>query len=241
MEAAAGLTWFEIVGRLLLAAGLGGVLGLEREADGQDAGFRTHLLLSLGSALFGVVSVGAFDTFVTDRENTNVVVDVTRIASYVAPGVGFIGGGAILKHVGKVKGITTAASLWVAASIGVSAGVGFWVGAVAVASFALFALYVLKPVSHYAARLGERATATVTVQLVPDAPVAGILEMIEQHAQGSLKSLRVGSGKEDRTTEVEVEYWTTPPLTDLGDLASQLRGRPEVDTIAFPGAPAARE
>jgi putative Mg2+ transporter-C (MgtC) family protein len=150
----ADLSWQSIVGRLLLAALLGGVMGLEREADGHDAGLRTHMLLALGSALFAVASVGAFDHFQSPRNETNFTVDVTRMAAYVAPGVGFIGAGVIVKnargrrHAGLVRGLTTAASLWTAAAIGVASGLGFWIGAVTTATVALFALVVMRPIAE---------------------------------------------------------------------------------------------
>ena len=94
----------DVIVRLVVAALLGGALGAEREFDGQDAGLRTHLLLCLGAALFGVTSVGAFADFAGDPNETNIRIDVTRIASYVAAGIGFIGGGTILKHRGTVTG-----------------------------------------------------------------------------------------------------------------------------------------
>jgi putative Mg2+ transporter-C (MgtC) family protein len=144
-------TEIEIVGRLLLAALLGGILGIERELDGQDAGFRTHLLLALGAGLFGAISAGAFTDFVSTSA-TNVQVDVTRVASYVAAGIGFIGGGAILKHRGHITGITTATSLWTGAAVGLAAGLGFWVGAVATTVIALLALRALKPLSNWLER-----------------------------------------------------------------------------------------
>ncbi|MGB0115114.1 MAG: MgtC/SapB family protein, partial [Ilumatobacteraceae bacterium] len=122
------------------------------EVDGQDAGLRTHLLLALGAALFGAVSVGAFDQFVGDPADTNVRIDVTRIASYVAAGIGFIGGGAIIKHRGAVSGITTATSLWTAAAVGLAVGVGFWVAAVTATVIALTALLGLKPFSAWLRR-----------------------------------------------------------------------------------------
>src|SRR4029078_12184913 len=78
--------------RVVGGALLGAVVGIERESAGQEGGFRTHLLLAAGAALFSVASVGAFDSFITDSD-TNVQIDVTRIASYVAAGIGFIGGG----------------------------------------------------------------------------------------------------------------------------------------------------
>jgi putative Mg2+ transporter-C (MgtC) family protein len=152
----AALEWYEIAGRLLLATLLGGALGLEREFDGHDAGLRTHLLVTVGAALFAVMSVAGFDAVVGDPSRTNVTIDVTRIVSYIAPGVGFIGGGAILKSGGKVTGITTAASLWVAAAVGAASGIGFWVGAVTATVIALFALEVLQPLSRWAADVGRR-------------------------------------------------------------------------------------
>lgn len=150
------LEWYEVVGRIGLAALLGGVIGLEREFDGNFAGFRTHMLLTVGAALFAVVSVAGFDTLVTDRASTNVTVDVTRIAAYIAPGVGFIGGGAILKANQRIRGLTTAASLWTAAAVGVACGVGFWVGAVTATVIALIALEGLQPVSRWIAELGRQ-------------------------------------------------------------------------------------
>jgi putative Mg2+ transporter-C (MgtC) family protein len=152
--AVAELAPIDVVGRLLLAALLGGLLGVERELDGQDAGFRTHLLLALGAGLFGALSVGAFSSLVADPSETNVQIDVTRVASYVAAGIGFIGGGTILKHRGSVTGITTAASLWTAAATGLAAGLGFWVGAVATCVIAIGALRGLKPLSNWLARHG---------------------------------------------------------------------------------------
>ena len=145
-----------MVARLSLAAGLGAALGIEREFDGHAAGLRTHMLLTLGASLFGVLSVAAFDGFITARSESNVNVDPTRIAAYVLPAVGFIGGGAIVKTGRNVIGITTAASLWVAASVGVASGLGFWVGAVTATVLALVALEGLQPVSKWAAEIGRR-------------------------------------------------------------------------------------
>ncbi len=100
----ADLSTLDVVVRVVGGALLGAVVGIERESAGQEAGFRTHLLLAAGAALFSVASVGAFDSFITDSD-TNVQIDVTRIASYVAAGIGFIGGGVIVKQHGSVRGI----------------------------------------------------------------------------------------------------------------------------------------
>jgi putative Mg2+ transporter-C (MgtC) family protein len=126
----------DVIVRMVVAALLGGLLGAEREYDGQDAGLRTHLLLSLGAALFGAISVGAFTDFAADPNNT------------------------ILKHRGTVSGITTATSLWTTAAVGLAMGLGFWVGALTVTVLALIALRGLKPVSNWLSR-GKHKGETV--------------------------------------------------------------------------------
>jgi putative Mg2+ transporter-C (MgtC) family protein len=203
----ADLQWYETVARLSLAAVLGAVVGLERESAGQDAGFRTHLLLALGAALFGVVSVGAFDAFITD-EPTNARVDVTRIASYVAAGVGFIGGGVILKHAGEVRGITTATSLWTAAAVGLAAGVGFWVGALTATVVALVALALLKPLSNWIERRSHPPRSLVIV-VRNSAIGAVVLSRVHEIATTSVRSMQLGEGNDD-TTELAVQFWTRP-------------------------------
>ncbi len=104
---------------LLLASALGAIVGLERELHGRPAGLRTHILLSLGAAMFGTVSRGLTDPNV----------DPTRIAAQVVTGIGFIGAGTIIHLGGTVRGLTTAASIWATAAIGLAVGLDrrFWV------------------------------------------------------------------------------------------------------------------
>lgn len=104
---------------LLLASALGAIVGLERELHGRPAGLRTHILLSLGAAMFGTVSRGLNDPNV----------DPTRIAAQVVTGIGFIGAGTIIHLGGTVRGLTTAASIWATAAIGLAVGLDrrFWV------------------------------------------------------------------------------------------------------------------
>lgn len=122
--------WAEVGLRLVLAMLAGGLIGFDREAEGKDAGVRTHMLLALGAATFGVISVAGFGEFEGDPTETNVTIDVTRVASYVAAGVGFLGGGTILKNADRIQGLTTAGSLWAVSAIGLAAGVGFLAAAV---------------------------------------------------------------------------------------------------------------
>jgi putative Mg2+ transporter-C (MgtC) family protein len=134
----------DAIWRLAAAVGLGALVGLEREVTDQPAGLRTHLTVSLGAAVFGVISTLGFSEFVTGQRDVNIQFDVTRVASQVVVGVGFLGAGVIFRAGSKVRNLTTAASLWVTAAIGLAAGVGD-IGIAAVATAALlFALLLLK-------------------------------------------------------------------------------------------------
>jgi putative Mg2+ transporter-C (MgtC) family protein len=135
---------WDLIARLLVAAGLGAVVGLEREASDQSAGLRTHLAVSLGAALFGVVSTTGFLEFEASQRATNIQFDVTRVASLVASGIGFIGAGLIFRQGTTVRNLTTAASLWVTAAIGLSCGVGDFSPAIATTVVMLGALVLLR-------------------------------------------------------------------------------------------------
>ncbi len=117
---------YEFLLRLLMAAVLGGLIGLEREYRAKEAGFRTHFLVAMGSALFMIVSAYGF----TDAMNDDLQRwDVSRIAAQVVSGIGFIGAGTIIfrKTENVVVGLTTAAGLWVTAAIGLACGGGMYV------------------------------------------------------------------------------------------------------------------
>ena len=111
------LGWGDIALRLLAGLLLAGAVGIEREVAGQPAGLRTHITVGLGAALFGILSVHGFDAYVAGRNTNNYQIDVTRVASQVVVGVGFLGAGAILKEGASIRGLTTAASLWAVAAI----------------------------------------------------------------------------------------------------------------------------
>jgi len=108
------LNWDESLLRLALAALLGGLIGFEREMREREAGLRTHLLVSLGSALFTIVGAYGFHAFLDSGANV-VRADPTRIAAQIVTGIGFLGAGAIIRQGLSVRGLTTAATLWVVA------------------------------------------------------------------------------------------------------------------------------
>jgi putative Mg2+ transporter-C (MgtC) family protein len=128
--------------RLVLAAGLGAALGLEREWRHKPAGLRTNILIALGSALFTLVSIAIGQGAGTED----------RIAAQVVTGIGFLGGGAILRHGTSVRGMTTAATIWVNAAIGMAAGAGYLALATAGAAITLFVLAVLPTIESWVER-----------------------------------------------------------------------------------------
>lgn len=110
--------------RLISAAFLGAIVGIEREYFGKAAGFRTHALVAAASSLIMLVSIEIYELY-----KGSVPVDPSRIAAQVVSGIGFIGAGAIIRSGASVKGITTAASLWAVSGIGLACGIGFYEGA----------------------------------------------------------------------------------------------------------------
>lgn len=133
----------ELAVRLTVGLVLGAVIGFERELHRQPAGFRTHSLVSLGAALFTIISAYAF---VGDQ------VDPTRIAAQIVSGIGFIGAGTILQHRGNIRGLTTAASLWAVAAIGTAAGAGLLLLAVIGTLLILVVLALLDRVEGWVMR-----------------------------------------------------------------------------------------
>jgi putative Mg2+ transporter-C (MgtC) family protein len=215
------------IGRLAAAALVGGVIGLEREVDGHEAGVRTHLLLALGAGLFGLLSVGAFHGFVSDG-TTNITFDPGRIASYVVAGVGFLCAGSIVKRPDRIRGLTTAASLWVAAAGGLAAGLGYWVGAAAVTVLALIALLLEHPVSMLTRRIG--AARGLIVHLAPGAEPVSTLDLAMAIAGARVLKIAVDrSGGDDHAT-------VSIALVDLPDelatkLTSALSAHPDVTHV----------
>lgn len=226
----ADLSVLEIVGRILLAAALGACIGAERELGGQDAGLRTHLMLSLGAGLFGVVSVGAWDHFADRAADTNFRVDVTRVASYVAAGIGFLGGGAILKQAGGVRGLTTAASLWVAAAAGLAVGVGLWVAGVAATGAALASLALLKPVRDVVRRASKRIGTDLFVVARDAAVLPDVARVLHGGGFPGPSALRAGPAGDGGGYEILVEY-AQVPASVVVEVAERVGAVPGVERV----------
>jgi putative Mg2+ transporter-C (MgtC) family protein len=194
--------WPEVLLRLFVAAALGGAIGVERELRERQAGLRTHLVVSVGAALFTLVSAYGFSSF--DGK-----VDPTRIAAQIVSGIGFLGAGAIIRQGLSVRGLTTAASLWLVAAIGMAAGAGYWDGALIAT---LGALLTLGPLRVVAFRILSRYRP-VHDRLLVEIPAGGspgpIVDAIEQ-AGGRVVSLDVTQEGDRRSVAAGVEL---PPGT----------------------------
>jgi len=144
------MTWSFIL-RIIVAGLLGGMIGLEREIRAKEAGLRTHFIVALGSALFMIISQYAF----TGR------FDGARVAAQVVSGIGFIGAGVIIFQKNAVRGVTTAAGLWVAAAIGLACGAGMYPVSTAAAALTVICLEAMHIITN---RYGERL---LTVKVTP--------------------------------------------------------------------------
>ncbi len=148
------ISWEEITVRLLLALLLGGLVGWQREAAVKPAGFRTHILVCVGAALFTLISrYGFFESGA----------DPSRVASNIVVGIGFLGAGTIWRTGGSVQGLTTAASLWTVAAIGMAAGIGYYWGAGLATVIVLASLTSLKSFELRIRRRGLSQLQVVTV------------------------------------------------------------------------------
>lgn len=141
------MSWQYIL-TIFIGAILGGAIGLEREYRSKEAGFRTHFLVGLGSALFMVISIHGFEGL---EAQSGVIIqrDPARMAAQVVSGIGFIGAGIIIFQKNVIKGLTTAAGLWVTSAIGMAAGAGMYDVAVAVTVMVLVCLETVNFLRHH--------------------------------------------------------------------------------------------
>ncbi|MBO6080018.1 MAG: MgtC/SapB family protein [Bacteroidales bacterium] len=151
------MMWTMVI-RLLVATALGALIGIEREYHAKEAGVRTHLLVALGACLFMILSIYGFDLMLG---RDHVSFDPSRIASQVVTGIGFIGAGTIILQKQMVRGLTTAAGLWVTAAIGLACGTGMYVIAVVTTVIALASLGLINVFLPYVSQCDRRITFLV--------------------------------------------------------------------------------
>jgi putative Mg2+ transporter-C (MgtC) family protein len=177
---------FSDIGKLLLAAVVGGAIGFEREAHGQAAGFRTYLIVGIASCLMMMLSLHMEELFRDLVVDKSVVrLDPGRIASYAIASMGFLGAGAIIKGKGSVRGLTTAAGLWSVTGIGLAIGAGYMITAIVTAVIIIASLYLaypLKALSH------RRIYTVLSVKAVTtEGLLSRIKEILAEHRDISLQ------------------------------------------------------
>jgi len=199
--------------RLALAAALGAAVGVERELRDREAGMRTHLLVSLGAALFTIVSAYGFHEFLTSGDAV-VRADPTRIAAQIVTGIGFLGAGAIIREGISVRGLTTAGSLWVVAGIGMAAGAGYYWPAVAATGLTVLALGPLRVIGYRAIERFRPEERRLVVEIQPGASVARLLHLV-----GDVRSLEVDDERDRRVVVLELGRDVDEGLvSDISDL-----------------------
>jgi putative Mg2+ transporter-C (MgtC) family protein len=197
------LNWDESLLRLALAALLGGLIGFERELREREAGLRTHLLVSLGSALFTIVGAYGFHAFLDSGANV-VRADPTRIAAQIVTGIGFLGAGAIIRQGLSVRGLTTAATLWVVAAVGLASGAGYYSAAVMSTAIVLLALWPLRILAYrILVRFRPDDGRRLLVALPAGQPPGHVLDEIEKTG-ARIESLEVSQEGDRRRLELDV-------------------------------------
>jgi putative Mg2+ transporter-C (MgtC) family protein len=197
------LGWGGVLVRLSVAAALGGAIGLERELREHQAGLRTHLLVSVGSAVFTIVSAYGFNDFLT-HGGTLVRTDPTRIAAQIVTGIGFLGAGAILRQGLSIRGLTTAASLWLVAGIGMASGAGYYSAAVIATAGALLTLEPLRYASRPLLGRFRAETDRVLVQVPTGGSPSPLIDAIEGNG-GRVVALEVSEESDRRNIAIDVQ------------------------------------
>jgi putative Mg2+ transporter-C (MgtC) family protein len=192
--ALSSLNWDEALLRLALAGVLGGLIGLERELREREAGLRTHLLVAVGAALFTIAGAYGFDA-------SNV--DPTRVAAQIVTGIGFLGAGAIIRQGFSVRGLTTAATLWVVAAVGLACGAGYYSGAVITTAVVLVALWPLRIAAYQLLRRFHVEDRRLLVELPAGTPPGNVVDAILDSGV-RLSSLSVAQEGDRRRLELDV-------------------------------------
>ncbi len=219
----------EIILRLIIATVLGCLIGLERERRVWAAGMRTHMLVCVGSALFMVVSsFGFYDILGTEH----VMLDPSRVAAQVVSGIGFLGAGTIIFRRDAVRGLTTAASLWVVAAIGLASGGGLYLAAIVTTLLTLVILALLKPLERRLFTDRRPQNLLVVADRAQTSLVAIESALRTANVDVSYIQWRIGNDQDTNGAHYQVEIgFNKMRGPDLPLVMDSLRSVPGVSTI----------
>ena len=210
------LGWDDNLFRLGLAAALGGAIGFERELREREAGLRTHLLVCVGSALFTIISAYGFHDFLTSGDQV-VRTDPTRIAAQVVTGIGFLGAGAIIRQGLSIRGLTTAATLWISAAIGMAAGAGYYPGAIIGTVITLVALWPLRIGAYQVMERIRPEERSIVVDLRPETKLTELFESLERE-NAHVERFQLEDVRDRRVVTLTLDTPSERLVAQLGDL-----------------------
>ena len=211
--------------RILVAAILGGLIGLERSAGDRPAGLRTHILVATGSALLMIVSIYGADGYTQYR-------DPSRIASQVVSGIGFLGAGTILHEGLTVKGLTTAASLWIVSAIGLAVGCGMLYLSILVTLLTLVTLIMIRGLEKKVIPAGKSLKCRLQVTL--DKHPESMMEVMDYQQQRNVKTRILGIKNDPAKSVIQVNLSVKiGKHLDAGALLEGLKKRPEVESVTM--------
>ena len=220
------ISFLEILLRLGLALILGAIIGLERESTEHTAGLRTQALVALGSSLFTIISAYGFTSFLGIP---HIQIDPTRIASYIVAGIGFLGAGSIFRDQQRVRGLTTAATVWLVAAVGMACGAGMLLTAVAATIMALIILLLLRYVERLFL-LGRSSEAQhLHIEATPvSGQFTGQVYDACTHAGITVEKLTV---RPDQEVDTVIVACHAPNAATLSQVIGDLRALPGVRTV----------
>ncbi|HEY1728623.1 MAG TPA: MgtC/SapB family protein [Candidatus Baltobacteraceae bacterium] len=216
----------DIIVRLFAATVLGAIVGIERERAEHVAGLRTHALVSLGAALFMIISAYGFASVLGDH----VVLDPSRIAAQVASGIGFLGAGTIILRREIVRGLTTAASVWTVAAIGLACGAAMYLAAIIASVLVLVVLAAMRPleVMLFGSRRSVHIIMTCSARGFAESQVRQIIS----DAGGSLQRIHLHFDNEKERDRIELVMRYDPAQVHrIADALRALDGVREIRTI----------
>jgi putative Mg2+ transporter-C (MgtC) family protein len=203
-----------VLAQVLVAAVLGAAIGIERELTAQPAGLRTHMLVSLGAALFTLVGLHVGDN------------SPTRIAAQVVTGIGFLGGGAILREGANVRGLTTAASLWLTAAIGLAVGLQSWFAAAVATVVGIAVLWLIRYVENRV--LPSRRMVEVRLTLETGAALDAV-EREVLHALPHVRITRLSYSETGQAIELQAKPQGGVSMSTIGETLHGLQGVVGID------------
>lgn len=220
------LNQFEIILRLLLATILGGIVGLEREAEDKPAGLRTHILVCVGSSLVMLISIYIYDAIKLPPQQR---ADPARIAAQVVVGIGFLGAGTIMRFGSSVRGLTTAATIWTVAGIGLAVGCGFYTGALVTTLIVIIVLFVLERAEKIFIKKKRFKIIGVETKDIPGQ--LGKIGTLLGEENINIKSVEL---KQREKGLVYIELWLeVPPGKEIGNIMEKLESIEGVCRVKF--------